>query len=188
MTAPADNAAPADIAALSDASASPEAQPPATEPLSADDSDEQDNTGDDDAQDDQHDDTEHDDGPDNGRAARQAASYRRQLRAAEDSLVAANAALGLQQQAIVDAAIVAAGFDPQFARLLETTAGLADLTDDHGLIDAAKVRDAIRTTAQTFGVAPKQRPPAPTPGQGRPNGTASAGWSSLLGDAARGRL
>lgn len=134
------------------------------------------------------DDDADDDGPEKGRAARQAAKYRTQLREARDSLVAATAALGLQQQAIVDAAIAAAGFDPAFSKLLDSIVELDDLTNDSGLISAAKLDEAIVTTAKAFGVAPKQRPPAPTPGQGRPSGLAGgATFGSLLRDAARGR-
>lgn len=189
MTTPAATAdaapAPADQAAQPDAAAPEATAQPAANPPASGDADDAADSDSDDGQDDDAD----DDGPEKSRAARQAASYRRQLRESQDSLVAATAALGVQQWAIVEAAAVAAGFDPKLRNLIESSGvELASLVNDSGLVDAGKVAACIRDTASAFNVRPNPPKPQPTPGQGQGVGPGpKPGWNTLISDAARGQ-
>lgn len=172
--------------------AAPEAQPSPETDAAQPQTDEQNQTDTDDA--DEADDADQADdeglGDEKGsRASRQAARYRVQLREARDQLVTVNAALGVQQQAVVDMLVKSAGFDAKFSKLIESSGvELDSLLDDGGLVDATKVREAIVATARTYGLRPNVRP-APVKGQGQA-GTAGSGtgWSDLLSEAAgRGR-
>lgn len=145
----------------------------------ADDTDDEDDADDDEGQDDR-----------GSNASRQAARYRVQLREAQDQNVTLAAALGLQQQAIVDMLVTSAGFDAKFSKLIESSGvELDDLLDDGGLVDPGKVRQAIVSTARAFNVQPNRRP-KPVSGQGQTGGSGGSGkgWSDLLSEAAgRGR-
>lgn len=125
---------------------------------------------------------------------REAARYRRRLRAAEQTLELQNAALTdvtdtleRQRQAIVDAALTAAGIDP---RLLAAAGHqLTDFLGEDGLIDTAKLSEAATTAVREFGVKPRTGL-RPNPQQGMPStgdGNTAATWGRLLGDAARRR-
>jgi hypothetical protein len=181
--APAADAAP-DTAQTAAPDPAPDDQQPA-QPDADTQADPDADAGDDGAQDDNDSD---DEGAQKGKASREAAKWRTRYRESQDSLVTTTAALGMQQDAVVDMLVRATGFDSQLTKLMESSGVEMDsLLDDAGLVDPAKVRDAIETTAQAFGIRP-QRGPRPATGQGRPGGQdGEVKWSDVLA-AATGRV
>lgn len=143
-----------------------------------------------DAADDAADGDEHGEDDDRGKASRQAARYCVQFREARDRNVELAAALGLQQQALVDILVKSAGLDPAaFSKLMESNgAELDSFIGDDGQLDPQRVAKAIGETACNYGLRPNVRP-KPVRGQGHAgSGGSGKGWSDLLGDAAgRGR-
>ncbi|MGK2880435.1 MAG: hypothetical protein ACSLE6_06440 [Mycobacterium sp.] len=133
---------------------------------------------------------------------RDAAKYRRRLRDAEAtiaslevahgetvaSLEAAHAAtadtLTRQRQAILDATLANAGLDSRLA----IAAGIkvdALLAED-GLLDGAKMTEAITGAVAEFGVSPKRNGPQPNPQQGQVSSPPSGkGWSDVIPAGAR---
>lgn len=93
---------------------------------------------------------------------REAAKYRRRLRETESALEAAQGALEAAQRALVDNITTANGVRP--AGLWAVGTQLADLLDEHGNVDPAKVREAADAAAATLGLS---RAPRPDPNQGR---------------------
>ncbi|OBG50180.1 hypothetical protein [Mycolicibacterium fortuitum] len=143
-----------------------------------------------------------DDSRTDAQIGREAAKYRVRLRetetklteadtarqAAEQRAEAAEGQLTQQRQAIVDAALTAAGLDPA----LLTAAGHAvdDLLDDGGMVDNGKLTEAVSDAMARFNVQPRSRGPQPNYQQGKPStghGGDSKGWGQLLSDAAHGR-
>lgn len=124
--------------------------------------------------------SEPDDQDDGGSPGNEAKRYRLRLREAERERDVLRDILERTRQSIVDNAVGAAGLDP---RLL-TAAGhkLDSLVGDDGLIDAAKLSEAVAATAREFRIAPKGRRPQPNPQQGSygppPRGQAS--WGKAL--------
>jgi hypothetical protein len=162
----------------------PEPEPDTAATDATDDAD--DGGQDDDA--DRTDDEDHqDDGSDKSKASREAARYRVQLREARDQNVTLAAALGLQQQAVVDVLVKSAGFDPAFSKLMESNgAELDSLTGDDGMLDLQKVTKAIGDTARTYGLRPNTGP-RPTPGQGQHGGVGggTSTWAEVFEQATR---
>jgi hypothetical protein len=192
--APATTAAPATATttgppeplAQPDADASPPTDQQQPEP--ADDAEQQDDDGgEDDDQDDQddaeqQDDADKDGGTDRRSASREAAQWRRKFRDADDARISAEVALAMQQSDLIDAAVADAGYPPQFSEIIESSGvKVADLLDERGVVDRAKLASAIKDTAKAFGLQPK-RPPRPTRGQGVPSGSGGvASWADLFG-------
>jgi hypothetical protein len=148
---------------------------PAPNPSTSTDVDET-PTGDADNQDD---DTDTDD-QDDGKGNREAKRYRLKLRETERECATLRDTLTRTRQAIVDTAVNAAGLDP---RLLAAAGHTLDtLVGDDGLIDAAKLSEAISSAAQEFNIAAKGRPPKPNFQQGSAGGQprSTATWANAL--------
>ncbi|MBB2770548.1 UNVERIFIED_ORG: hypothetical protein GGE11_001443 [Mycolicibacterium obuense] len=121
-----------------------------------------------------------DDDRDGGNPANEAKRYRLRLRGTERERDELRDTLARTRQAIVDNAVQTVGLDP---RLLAAAGHTLDsLVGDDGLIDPAKLSEAVTATAQEFRVTPKGRPPAPNPQQGRPGPApkGKASWSKAL--------
>lgn len=117
---------------------------------------------------------------DGGNPANEAKRYRLRLRDAERERDELRDTLERTRAAIVDNAVQAAGLDP---RLLAAAGHTVDtLVGDDGLIDPAKLSEAVTATAQEFRVPPKGRPPQPNRQQGTGGGQPrdSASWSKAL--------
>lgn len=122
-------------------------------------------------------------GNDRQRASREAATYRRRLRDTEAERDAANGLAERRLNAMIAVAVQAAGIP---AKAWEASAhDTADLLDEDGLPDPAKLADAIAATATDFSL---NRPPermAPNPQQGSSNGGGTPAAKSW-GDALKG--
>ncbi|MGV0777723.1 hypothetical protein [Mycolicibacter kumamotonensis] len=129
---------------------------------------------DDDTADDQDDDQ--DDGSRSNREKR----YRLRLRDAERERDELRDTLTRTRQAIVDTAVQAVGLDP---RLLAAAGHTLDtLVGDDGLIDPAKLSEAVTVTAREFRITPKGRPPQPNRQQGTGSGQppAKSSWADAI--------
>ncbi len=126
-----------------------------------------------------------DDGTDNGsendgsdeQSGREAAKYRRQLRAAEGERDAAQEKLtAIRRQTAEDASgllkpagLWAAGVD------VDTLYG------DDGRLDRERLREAVTSASETLGLAAKARTPKPDPSQGSATAVhAPARWADAL--------
>lgn len=150
-------------------------RPPASEPDDQHDQDLDDQDLDDADQD--HDDA--DDTDDHGSRSNREKRYRLRLRDAERERDEARDLLARTRATIVDNTVTAAGVDP---RLMAAAGHTVDtLLGDDGLIDAAKLADAITATAREFRVPPLPTRPAPVLQQGHTNGGGTPGKSSWAG-------
>lgn len=136
-------------------------------------------------EDDDQDDTDGD-GLTDGASPNRERRLRHRAQAAEAERDALAETLGRTRQAIVDAAVQAAGFDAAaFGRLLaaaERTADSESVLNDDGMVDTDKLAEAIRLTATEYNVQARSAGLTPNPQQGnnggRPGGSSS--WSSAL--------
>lgn len=139
---------------------------------------------DDEAADDAEQDDADDEGGTKGKASRQAARLRVQLRESRDQNVTLATEMGqledrlqAQQRAVIVQTVAAARFaDPAgFARIIEASGvELDSLLNADGLVDPAKVREAIAATTRALRTSPR-----PVPGQG---GNSDSGGAVRLGD------
>lgn len=94
--------------------------------------------------------------PDDIRGSREAARYRRQLRAVEaDRDALAGQLLALQRQQ-VEGRAESLGVRP--AAVWAAGISVTDLLDENGGIDSGKVADAVAGVKETFGIKPAPRP------------------------------
>lgn len=100
--------------------------------------------------------------PETDKAGREAARYRRQLREAEAERDAARGAAEAAQRALVEHLAQTTGRVRPVA-LWASGVALADLLDEEGNVDAAKVSEAAENAASTLGLS---RTPKPDPSQG----------------------
>lgn len=87
---------------------------------------------------------------DAGKASKEAAKYRHQLRATEAERDGLAARLASVQRSQVDAQVTGAGVKPE--ALWAAGVELEDLLTDDGTVDPAKVSDAIAGARETFGI------------------------------------
>lgn len=120
-------------------------------------------------------------GSDRQHASREAANYRRRLRDTEAERDAANELAQRRLHAMIGAAVQAAGIP---AKAWEASAhDTADLLDEDGLPDPAKLADALAATATDFGLNRAPQRMDPNPQQGSSNGggpPAAKSWGSAL--------
>lgn len=84
------------------------------------------------------------------KASKEAAKYRRQLRAAEAERDGLAARLESVQRSQVDAQVVAAGIKP--AALWASGVDIADLLAEDGTVDSERVADAVTGVREQFGI------------------------------------
>jgi len=96
------------------------------------------------------------DGPDDGKGSREAARYRRQLRAVEADRDALTARVEALQRSQVEARVEVLGVKP--AALWAAGVEVADLLADDGTVDAEKVTQAVTQVRDTFGIRQPAKP------------------------------
>lgn len=117
-------------------------------------------------------------GASNGKAGAEAARYRTQLRAAEAQVADLSAKVEALQRAQVEA--LAADLAKP-AALWASGTELADLLDDDGNVDPAKVSEAVDRARDELGLQRAPRTPLPDPTQGHGTGAQAAnGWVAAM--------
>lgn len=84
------------------------------------------------------------------KASKEAAKYRRQLRAAESERDGLAARLESVQRSQIDAQVVATGIKP--AALWASGVDIADLLAEDGTVDSERVADAVTGVREQFGI------------------------------------
>lgn len=120
-------------------------------------------------------------GNDRQRASQEAAKYRRKLRDTETQRDDLRDILHRTRQAVIADAVEAAGLTH---KMWEASAhDISALVGDDGLLDKAKLTEAITATATDFGLNRTDRRMEPNPQQGTSNGggaPAAKTWGKAL--------